>query len=172
MNLAETIIAKAVNWYEQQCYEVTGNRGPCIDMIHELYNQAWIEDHTSEAYCAEFVSVVLKQAFGEFGKSAPIYTASAVGMLNAARAKNITIDKRATPGAVFYKKSSAAGSSGHVGIVTKIDGSDKFYTIEGNARDPNTGREGVVNLIRKFSTDDSIKIIHVENYVKIDSRSN
>jgi len=163
--LANKIASTAIDWLKLQCYEQTSNRGTCIDKIHEYYDASWIDRNTSEAYCAEFVSVVLQKAFQEFGQDAPIFTASAIGILNDARARGITVDTTSAVGAVFYKKSSSATSSGHVGIIVEELGGGYFNTVEGNATDPTTGQEGVVSIKRSTDSDSSIRIIHVETLI-------
>ena len=55
--------------------------------------------------------------------------------------------------------------TGHVGIVYEnIDG-NRFKTIEGNATDPVTKKEGVVSVIRSVDSDPSLEIVHIEDYL-------
>jgi hypothetical protein len=162
--LADNIISTAVAWYERNCYETSNNRGTCIDDIHEQYSSDWIERNTNEAYCAEFVSVVLKTAFQKLGVNSPLYTSSAVGMLQEAKDKGISVNRKPAAGAIFYKRSKAAGSTGHVGIIVETLGDgNTFNTVEGNATDPRTGKEGVVSIRRSMSSDSTLQIIHVES---------
>lgn len=161
--LAKQIIAEAVKWYERDCVETTKNRGLCIDQIHEQFGEEWAEMRRRDAYCAKFVTIVLDDAFKKFNAKNPLNTARAATMLDLAVKNLIPITDTPNEGSVFYKKSSAPGSSGHVGIVVRNDGNGKFVTIEGNAPDPTTKKEGVVSLIRSTITDTSLRFIQVQN---------
>ena len=153
--LRNNILGTALWWIEQQCFENSQNRGKCIDYLHERYSSSWIDQKRNEAYCAKFVSIVLKEAFQKTGAVSPIYSAGARDLRNQARAKGVKIDRNPSSGAFFYKKSSSPKYTGHVGIVYEnIDG-NRFKTIEGNATDPVTKKEGVVSVIRSVDSDPS-----------------
>lgn len=162
--LRNNILSTALWWIERQCYEQLRNRGRCIDNLHETYDARWIENKRSEAYCAKFVSVVLKEAFGKLGAKSPVYSAGARDLLNQAKAKGIRVDRNPSSGAFFYKAPVNPKYTGHVGIIYEnIDG-DKFKTIEGNAYDPVSKKEGVVSILRSMSSDPSLRAVHVEDY--------
>lgn len=161
--LAKEIVEEAYRWYERDCFETTRNRGACIDNIHEEFGEEWAASRRRDAYCAKFVTIVLDEAFKKFNAKNPIVTARAATMLDLAVRNLIPITDEPNVGSIFYKKSSAPGASGHVGIVVKnIDGV-KFATIEGNAPDPKTGKEGVVSIIRSRATDRTLQFIQIQN---------
>jgi LPXTG-motif cell wall-anchored protein len=128
----KAIIEEAVSWVMPQpgelCLETGTNRGECIDKISEIFNGKVV----AEAYCAKFVWVVCQNALGENNKLPKI--AGAKAMLDAAKkTKGLVVDRTPKPGSVFYRKSTAAGATGHMGIV--VWGDDKyFYTVEGNTQ--------------------------------------
>lgn len=163
--LRNNILGTALWWIERQCYEQTQNRGRCIDYLHERYAPQWVDKQRNEAYCAKFVSVVLKEAFDKMGAKSPVYSAGARDLLNQAKAKGIRIDRTPSAGAFFYKAPVSPKYTGHVGIVYEnIDG-NKFKTIEGNATDPVTKKEGVVSMLRSISSDPTLRIAHVEDFL-------
>lgn len=89
----------------------------------------------NEAYCAETVYVILDNAFTDGGYSkyilSKIKTRGARDLLNKCKSNGIKVNTTPTAGAIFYKKPTAPGTTGHVGIVVGVLG-DKIHTIEGN----------------------------------------
>lgn len=122
----------AAEWYKRNCVEERANRGVCVDKIHQMFDSNWIKSKRPEAWCAKFVWVVYDEAARRAGVSNPIpRTAGALLMRDMSRKAGLKVDKKPELGDVFYRKSEAAGSSGHVGIVTEIK-TDGITTIEGN----------------------------------------
>lgn len=134
-------VAKSFVTPEDICYEVTTNKGNCIDELKCIYkgildncNSSKIQD---EAYCAITVWVFNLLAQEKMGLDSTFWktkmkTAGAKDMLNKAKANGIKVDKNPTPGSIFYRKPGIGSTaSGHNGLVVWKD--DKyFYTIEGN----------------------------------------
>lgn len=121
------------------CIEVQKNRSQCIDTIKCEYdgkiNSCDSSKVSNEAYCALTLYVILERAAKDLGynlgKVAALKTKGAADFLNKAKKAGLLVDKMATTGCCFYRKSSEAGASGHVGLVTLFDGK-KLHTIEAN----------------------------------------
>lgn len=130
---ASTIIERAASWYERGCIESSANRGVCIDEIHTLFDPKWVQSKRAEAWCAKFVWVVYQEAARLDGEANPIpRTAGARDMLDRARREGkLRVDNLPQEGDVFYRRSSAPGATGHVGLVKEV-GSNGVVTIEGN----------------------------------------
>lgn len=150
------IIDTAAGWVTPSpgefCKEFTENRGTCIDTIGQYYDGRIV----AEAYCAKFAWVVVEQGVGHGNNKLPHVAGAKLMLDTAKKEKLMTVDKAPKPGSVFYRVSSAKGSSGHMGIV--VWGDDKyFYTIEGNTgfclgcSDPNCRAEGCKKVEGVFS---------------------
>lgn len=98
-----------------------------------------------EAWCADFVTYVVKQACAQTGKSLNGFGSPSVSSLQAwGQANNCYIDvagssnraqtivQNVKPGDVMIQKSNGAS---HTGIVTKVYSDGSFDTIEGNTSD-------------------------------------
>ena len=98
-----------------------------------------------EAWCADFVSYVVKKACEQTGKSLNGFGSAAVSTLQAwGKANNCYIDvanssnraqtivNNVQPGDVMIQKNNGAS---HTGIVTKVYADGSFDTIEGNTSD-------------------------------------
>lgn len=122
------------------CYEINGdNRGNCIDEIKCYYegvvDRCDSDKVTNEPYCAIFAWTMVDMAIKKFDKTAPLWggvkTKGAYDLLKRAKDRSIKVDNKPAIGSVFYRLSGSPTSSGHVGIVIKVE-DDKFHTIEGN----------------------------------------
>lgn len=133
MALADRIVDVAAGWLKRGCVETTPNRGVCVDEIHQRFDPKWIAQQRAEAWCAKFAWVVVDEAIrDDGGTDNPLpRTAGARDMLDKAYAKGLGVDKSPAVGSVFYRRSEAAGASGHVGIVVGVGGG-QIKTIEGN----------------------------------------
>lgn len=128
----KTINEVAAEWYERNCVEERDNRGVCVDKIHELFDPKWITSKRAEAWCAKFVWVVYEEAARRAAVTNPLpRTAGALAMRDLSKKAGLRVDNKPQDGDVFYRKSSSAGSSGHVGIVTDVK-ADGITTVEGN----------------------------------------
>ncbi len=126
---------------ENICYEVTSNRGGCIDQLKCEYlgnvDYCYSDRVSNEAYCAIVLWTWGMRAIRALGYSDELWmknkTMGALDMLNRARKTGIEITTDPQPGDGFYRKSGAAGSSGHTGLVVAVEPEKKiFHTIEGN----------------------------------------
>jgi hypothetical protein len=121
------------------CIEITSNRSKCIDTIKCEYdgkvNACDSSKVSNEAYCALTLYVILERAAKDLGynlnKVAALKTKGAADFVSKAKKAGLLVDKFATTGCCFYRKSEAPGASGHVGLVTLFDG-ELLHTIEAN----------------------------------------
>lgn len=106
-----------------------------------------------EAWCAKFVWFIFDKTSKQFGVKNPLkYTASTKAMKADAQTKNIRVDKKASPGSIFFKYRDGGG---HVGIVSSVDGK-YIQTVEGNHNDK-------VASVRRNYTSETYYFIHVED---------
>jgi surface antigen len=125
----------------------------------------------NEAYCAQTVWVILDNAFddGGYNKSilSKIKTAGAKDLLNKCKSNGIKVNTTPTAGAIFYKKPTAAGTTGHVGIVVGVLG-DRIHTIEGNTSFQFEGKEFNGIWGKSYLVSDIPKVglqfMHIEGY--------
>ena len=164
--LAPFIVQAALGWYDRACRETSKNGGSCIDDIQQQYahyspqNDRW----RREAYCAKFAYVVTSEAaIRADAENWLPPDALAVGMLNRARKdRRFPTDTNPAVGSVFYRVSTAAGASGHIGVVVGVDGTN-FYTIEGNAQiAPDTEGVGFFTIPRADISRRKFQFMHVE----------
>lgn len=136
--LANTILENAAwwqtYWINRSCKEMAkkdsvSGRGACVDVLKKQYADGAEKEGT--AWCAQFVSVVVKTSFEKLKlpKTKLPYTASTATMLAGAKKNGIRVDNVPAEGSVFYRTRNGGG---HVGIVVKIT-ADTLYTIEGNS---------------------------------------
>jgi hypothetical protein len=155
-SLGTAILTYAKAHLAQQPREVGGpNRGPWV----RLYTGGNEGEHW--AWCAGFVSFVLKQACELMGTPMPI--AGSVGcdqLASQAKAKNLFIAEqyareRLSPGSLFLVRKSPTDWT-HTGIVAEIH-PEFFRTIEGNTNDDGV-REGyeVCTLTRSYTSKDFV----------------
>ncbi len=153
--LGTHIIREAERWLERQCAETSANRGPCVDEIHLRFGGTV----KAEAWCAKFVWVVVDEACVQTGtKNRLPFTAGARALLTGSDGK-LRVDGNPEPGAAFYRRSTAPGASGHVGIVVAVE-SDGIYTIEGNTSD----RVAMIRYDNQYMADPAheMRFIHTE----------
>ena len=151
------------------------NRADCLTDLKCEYNGKIERCDSSkignEAYCAQFVFVVLYRAFeaGNYPTTIlnKIKTAGAKLTLTNAQKNGIKVDKNPTPGSIYYKVPTAPGSSGHVGIVVGVF-NDRIHTIEANATFVFNGTkfEGIWG--KSFAISDinkqGMQFIHIEDF--------
>ncbi len=101
----------------------------------------------AEAWCADFVSYVMKQSGGKMNDP---YCPSVVSDLKADgnwKGKN-----NPQPGDMVLFDWDGDRQPDHMGIVEKVNSDGTIGTIEGNTQNPQTGREGVWRRTRSLST--------------------
>ncbi len=163
--LAPFVVQSALRWLDRACRETSKNGGGCIDDIHKRYAHysPQNDEFRREAYCAKFAYVVVAEAAAEAQAENWLPpNALAIGMLNTAK-KDRRFPTDATPqiGSVFYRTSTAAGASGHVGVVVGVDNAN-FYTIEGNAIiAPDTEGVGFFTIPRTDIPKRSFRFMHI-----------
>jgi surface antigen len=124
------LLRVAHGWAARGCRESVANGGPCIDEVHRLFGQP-----RREAYCAKFVWVVADEAARAAGITNPLpKTAGACDMLTRAVAAGLRVDTVPAIGAVGYRSTTLANSTGHVLLVVDVTG-DEVRTVEGNNGD-------------------------------------
>jgi hypothetical protein len=125
--LASEIVAQAGWWKSRNCRETSRNRGGCIDEIHQRFDGTVNRD----PYCAKFVWVVVDMACTYLGlKNLLPRTAGARRLLDLSRTV-LDVDRMPTAGSIFYRKSTAKGATGHMGVVIQVV-PEGIYTVEGN----------------------------------------
>ena len=154
-SLRTAILTYAKAHLAQHPREVGGpNRGPWV----RLYTGG--NEGEQWAWCAGFVSFVLKQASDLMGTPMPI--AGSVGcdqLASQAKAKNLFLAeqdrKRLSPGSLFLVRKSPTDWT-HTGIIVEIQ-PEFFRTIEGNTNDDGV-REGyeVCTLTRGYANKDFV----------------
>lgn len=128
--LAKAALDRAWYWQSLHCRETKKNGGSCIDDV----TAAFYGKPRQESYCTIFAWVVIDQACKSIGiANALPKTAGARDLRNRA-AKVVQVDKTPAIGSVFYHLPTAAGSTGHCGVVVYIDGAG-IGTVEGNHSD-------------------------------------
>ena len=155
-SLGGAILTYARSHLAQHPREVGGpNRGPWVRLYtggHEGEQWAW---------CAGFVSFVLKQAADLMGTPMPL--AGSIGcdqLASQAKAKNLFLAEqqrreRLSPGSLFLVRKSPTDWT-HTGIVAEVH-PEFFRTIEGNTNDDGV-REGyeVCTLTRSYTSKDFV----------------
>lgn len=130
--IGQTIRAVSLEWVARQCKETVRNGGSCIDDLTATYTGL---KPRREPYCAMFVFVCVSEACKRLGIDNHLpKTAGARNMLEMTRNTVIPVTREPAIGAAFYRRSTAPGASGHVGLVADMDG-EHLYTIEGNRGD-------------------------------------
>lgn len=153
-SLAEAIIGNAQKWTGCKENPNTPNRSACVDEIKKLYDPN--RDPKNEAWCAEFVSVILMETLPLYLVIPPFFkTRSTTEMVKKARANNVPFTNYPVVGSTFFYARQGAG--GHVGFVKSVVYDTKkkiigFNTIEGNTKIPGTSYEGVGEHYRKVDS--------------------
>lgn len=157
------------------CMELSQNQSDCLTKLKCEYNGITERCDSSkigtEAYCAQFVFVVLYRAFNQANYPTTILdkikTAGAKLTLTNSEKNGIKVDKTPTPGSVFYKLPTVSGSTGHVGIVIGVF-DNRIHTIEGNSTFVFNGKtfEGIWGKSYAITDIDrlGLKFIHIEDY--------
>lgn len=137
-DLQQKILETAWWWKTRSCREtiVKGrgtNGGSCIDDVQRQFGPVF----RREAYCAKFAWVVVQAACDAVGITNILpHEAGAITMLHKAQTvPGLRIDTTPVPGCVFYRRSTAKGATGHIGIVYQIDDPKAMWTVEGNNKD-------------------------------------
>jgi len=130
----DALISEANAWVGER--EVTQNRSPRIDILHEFCNR---DPAFCDPYCAQFCSYMLHLASLKTGIKCPLLkSSSAMEFMR----KNISFEvKSPQPGDLFII--DHGGGKGHMGIVESISplNPDILQTIEANTN-PTGGRDG------------------------------
>ncbi|MFO0598281.1 MAG: peptidoglycan-binding protein [Myxococcaceae bacterium] len=101
----------------------------------------------AEAWCADFVSYVMRQSGGRMNEP---YCPSVVDQLKAAG--NWKGRSNPQPGDLVLFDWDGDRSADHIGIVERVNADGSIATIEGNTSNPQTGQEGVWRRTRSMST--------------------
>lgn len=157
------IVAGIEAYAYAQCREDDGrpNRSACVDKIHTAFSG---RPPVSEPWCAKIAWVVADAAAQSgYGKGTVLpKTAGARDMLERSRrVRGLTVDETPGVGAVFYRRSSAPGATGHIGIVKGWDNST-LYTVEGNVGPEAGGGVWWAFYDRKDLPGLGMRFIHVE----------
>ena len=157
------------------CMEVSKNKADCLTELKCEYKGVTTRCDSSkignEAYCAQFVFVVLYRAFEEGGYNPAILnkikTAGAKLTMTNSEKNGIKVNKTPAPGSIFYKLPTTSGTTGHVGIVIGVF-NDRIHTIEGNTSFTFNGKtfEGIWGKSYAITDIDKLglKFIHIEEF--------
>lgn len=150
-DLQKEIVAQALDWLYKKEPGVTWEekRENTGAMLNELKKTFGFQPGI-EAWCAMFGWGIVDQACKVVNaKNNLPKTAGAKALLTQSKATNVIIVKDEPDiGALMYRKSADKKSTGHIGVVVKIDDDGSFYTIEGNVDD----KVGMVRYIPKKDT--------------------
>lgn len=137
--LQKEIVAQCYDWLFKknpgETWEEQGlNKG---EMLNTMKKEFGIIKPNDWAWCAIFAWVILEEACKVVkAKNILPKHAGARAMRDLSIATNKIIVKPLPEiGSVMYRKSLDIDSSGHIGIVVKIDPDKSFYTVEGNMND-------------------------------------
>lgn len=143
MSIGEKIVKTAESFVGQE--EVRGNLGFKDEEFQELMEAVGWEKN--QAWCAYFAELVWKLSFTSNQNTVRelnlLFSAGAVATWNQFRRSEwITSDSPRVGAVIIWQtyKSNKPYWTGHIGIVTKIEGT-AIHTIEGNTN-PQGGREG------------------------------
>ncbi len=119
--------------------EVGTNRGEILKYPNYFGRHA-------EAWCADFASWVMHQSGGKMNKAYCPY------LLNELKRNGDWKGRHnPQPGDVVVFDWEGDGTADHVGIVEKVNSDGTINTIEGNAKDVHSGRQGVYRHTRSMS---------------------
>lgn len=149
---------------DSKCCETTNNKATCLEPIFD-YSKL----NFGQSYCAGTVRywVHLTCNFFDVENVIPFNTSfnSTHYIYNYFKdgKKGVTVNTTPKPGCIFFY--STGKTTGHVGIVAKVD-NDYIYTYEGNTTCKSTcNGEGLCSKKRKITSND-FKFIHIEDYEK------
>lgn len=133
--LQKEIVAQCFDWLFKknpgETWEEAGeNRGKMLDLLKKEFGFA----PGKEAWCAQFAWGIVNQACKVVGAKNILPKTAGARLLRDMSIQTNKVIVKPLPeiGAVMYRKSLEPNSTGHVGIVVKIDDDGSFYTVEGN----------------------------------------
>lgn len=140
-SLQKEIVGQALDWMykkkpNETWEETASNRGILLNEMKKKFGFR-AGNNVSDMWCAQFGWGILNEACKAVGcKNELPQSAGALALLNGAKKTNKVIVKSYPEvGALMYRKSGSPDSSGHIGIVVKVDNDGSFITIEGNIDD-------------------------------------